>query len=99
MLIVQGDVFLTPATIPAGATKRPDRILARGEATGHSHALAETDDAELFESDGVLYLRVTQASAVQHEEHARVLVPPGEWKVGVVQEYDPFLEEARKVRD
>lgn len=35
----------------------------------------------------------------KHEEHKPVSLGKGIWKVGIVREYDPFEEEARKVRD
>jgi len=101
-MIVQGDVFFTRANaIPNGA-KPVDRkargyVIAEGEATGHAHVIE--DDVQLYEKDRVLYLHVPKEVEVRHEEHSPVTLSPGQWKVGIVREYDPFLEEARKVLD
>lgn len=97
-LIVQGDVFLVPCKVPEGAKKKQGKTLAYGEATGHHHSVLE-DDVTLYEEDGVLYLKAEKEVSVTHQEHKPITVPAGEWRVGIVQEYDPFEEEARNVRD
>ena len=102
-LIVQGDVFLHPAVMPKGAVRAQRKprgwVLAEGEHTGHAHAVVD-DGAELYEADGVLYLRVDgEEVALRHEEHKPVFIPKGDWRVGIVREYDPFLEETRRVAD
>lgn len=99
-MIVQGDVFFTKANkIPESATAvaRTPRgyIIAEGEATGHAHVV---DDAvELYEKDGTLYLRTSKTVEVRHEEHKPVSLEAGTWQVGIVREYDPFMEKARIV--
>lgn len=104
-MIVQGDVFLTRAEIPAGARCRmPGKrghVLAEGEATGHAHTIEATPDVKLYERNGVLYLAIIgdKPTTVRHEEHKPVTVPPGTYQVGRVREYDPFAEEARQVAD
>lgn len=97
-LIVQGDVFLVPSKIPETAKKKPGKTLAYGEATGHHHSVIENEVA-LYEDNGTLYLKADKKVTVSHQEHKPITVPAGEWKVGIVQEYDPFEEEARNVRD
>lgn len=97
-LIVQGDVFITWANIPAKAKRITHRPLAYGEVTGHSHQVADKD-CEMYELDGVLYLKTDRTARVNHEEHKPVTIPAGTWKVGIVKEYDAFEEEARNVRD
>ena len=104
-MIVQGDVFLvTCSKIPAGAKKvrksARGYILAEGEATGHAHCIAEPSvGIEMYESEGILYLKTNKQVQVKHEEHKPITVAPGTWKVGRVKEYDAFEEEARNVRD
>lgn len=101
-MIVQGDVFFTQAeALPDGA-KAVERtlrgyVIAEGEATGHAHVVL--DDIELYEKDGVLYLRTETEIQVKHEEHKSVILNKGIWKVGIVREYDPFSEETRNVMD
>ena len=103
MLIQQGDVLIQTAKIPASAKiKAPSKrgiILAEGEATGHAHVITDTDNAVLFEDDNTVYLRVLKDLHLNHEEHAVITIPRGDYQVKKVQEYDHFAEEARSVKD
>ena len=80
--IRQGDVLL-PAfdgDVPEGAIKVGPSgtrfVLADGEVTGHAHVIEATDQVELYEKGGVLYLKVLGNGVVTHEEHAAVTVKP-----------------------
>lgn len=96
----QGDVTIKPAKIPTGAQKDRGRVLAYGEVTGHAHRLTDASDGLLIEVDGVLYLSVGPGGAqITHEEHGAQTIPPGDYQIGAVQEYDHFAEESRQVRD
>ena len=98
MKLQQGDVILKKvAKIPQGAKHIKKRPLALGEFTGHSHQIIE--DIEMYEKDGVLYIKSDRPVNLKHEEHGTVSIPEGLWQVGIVQEYDPFAEEARNVQD
>jgi hypothetical protein len=95
----QGDVTIKPvAAIPAGSTGTAGRVLAEGEATGHKH-LAEADDVTLYLHEGALYMHAPTGTTVVHEEHHAVVIPPGDYLIGTVREYDHFAEEARPVVD
>ncbi len=98
----QGDVNLIAVNeIPNNAkkVKRTDRgyVLAEGEVTGHTHRI--TADVDLYEVDGVLYLKNDAPVEITHEEHHPVTVPPGKWKVGITREFDHLQQEARNVAD
>lgn len=96
----QGDVTIQPASIPVGPRKDAGRVLAHGEVTGHAHRLTEASDGLLVEIDGQLYLSVGEGGAtITHEEHKAIDLPPGEYKIGKVMEYDHFQMETREVRD
>mgnify|MGYP003394544644 CR=1 FL=1 len=102
-MYIQGDVYLTETKeIPKNAEKVSARngrfILAEGEATGHAHAVVD-DELEVYERDGILYIKASRPFTIVHEEHAPVTVEPGIWEVDRQREYDPFLEETRIVRD
>jgi hypothetical protein len=99
MFLQQGDVLIKKVnSIPAG-TKLPHLILAQGEATGHCHTITE-GEAEIIEIGERWYLRVLSEEAIlTHQEHRQIIIPQGEYEIGIVQEYDHFAEEARKVRD
>ena len=86
--IRQGDVILTPVPQIAGE-KKPHLTLAEGEVTGHSHQIVE-GQAELYEKDGTLYLRVLSPTALlSHEEHHAIAIPEGNWMVRIQREYEP----------
>lgn len=94
----QGDVTIKPQAIPEGATGTDGRVLAEGEATGHKH-VAEAGDVRLFMHEGTLYMRAPSGTTVVHEEHNVVVIPPGDYQIGTVREYDHFGEVARRVID
>jgi hypothetical protein len=89
----QGDVLLVPVDgIPAAA--RPVRrtigrvILAEGEVTGHAHAI-RSPAATLLRAGDERYLRVAAPVTLDHEEHARIEVAPGTYRVVIQREYVP----------
>ena len=97
--IQQGDVLITLAAIPKKATKKDGRaIVAYGEVTGHCHEVIG-EGVEVFEQDGTLYVSAPKGGTIQHEEHKPITLPPGDYQIGIVKEYDHFAEEARQVRD
>lgn len=101
-MIVQGDVFFIKTRVIPEEAKTLNRrsagfVIAEGEATGHAHVIH--DDIELYEKDGVLFIKTAKEAEVRHEEHLPVILSPGIWRVGIIREYDPFIEETRIVRD
>jgi hypothetical protein len=90
----QGDVFLMavkhrdnlhPVDREAGRI-----VLAHGEVTGHAHAITSTD-AMLFMDAKTLdrYLEVKAPVTLDHEEHSRIDLPSGFYKVTIQREYRP----------
>jgi len=76
--------------------KRLDHaILAHGEVTGHYHEAHGAGVA--FYDNGLL--EAPNGAEVTHQEHAPVVLPPGDYMRSIVQEYDHFAEEARNVAD
>lgn len=98
MFLQQGDVII--AKIEKIKGKKLDHLtLAKGEKTGHHHTITE-GEAELYEEDGVLYLKVKSEEAIlTHQEHKSIVIEKGDYEIGIVQEYDHFKEEARRVAD
>ena len=73
--------------------------LAQGEKTGHCHTITD-GEATLYEQDGVLYLHVESDKAtLTHQEHKPIEIPCGDYEIGIIKEYDHFLEESRNVQD
>ncbi len=89
--IRQGDVLLVNMTAiaPVRGKKLDHLTLAEGEVTGHRHRISH-GNAELYERDGTLYLRVLSPEAtLTHEEHQAVTIPAGNWMVRIQREYEP----------
>lgn len=99
MYYQQGDVIIESVSIPDKAVSKQTRLLAEGETTGHAHKVA-AGDVQMLELGQQLFMRVLSGNArIVHEEHKEVLIPPGDYEIRHVQEYDHFAEEAANVRD
>ena len=94
-----GDVIIVKANaIPAEAVRRPAAVLARGEATGHSHRFAEARGVEVFDHEGMGYLRVDAPEArLVHDEHHPIVLPRGIFRFWMQREYSP--KEIRRIVD
>ena len=94
----QGDVILIKVSGIKGK-KLNHLTLTYGEATGHHHTITK-GDAELYEHEGTLFLKVDSDTAeLTHQEHNTIVLPKGDYEVKRVREYDHFSEEARRVQD
>lgn len=111
-LYAQGDIILERVADAAPSTPintDPDGavVLARGEVTGHRHALycggvtMFRDDALARDMPMELYLghiKVGAAGAdLKHEEHATITLPPGSYRVRRQREWT--AGDARVVAD
>lgn len=95
----QGDVLIKEFKIPKEAKPINGNILQHGELTGHKHALHD-GEYQIFETENKeMYLKLVTPTALRHEEHHEIMLPPGEYKIGIVREYDPFEKLERKVMD
>lgn len=102
---LHGDVILTFTDMPEDFALMPvvkDSCLAYGEATGHAHKIFGDEGAyELREcpKTKVRHLRVVSPVLLKHQEHSPILLPPGDFKIGIQKEYDPFEKLTRQVAD
>lgn len=102
-IIRQGDVLLVARTRPRPprATQVPrDRgrvVVAYGEVTGHAHALLDEGVVLWEDGEGGRVLQVDRLSSLLHEEHATLVVAPGQYDVVIQREYSP--EAIRQVAD
>jgi hypothetical protein len=94
-----GDVLVGGVDeIPQDAKKMDKLILAYGEVTGHTHRIEDPTTAEMFEHEGLLYLRVIAPTArLIHEEHKTIELPQGTYRVWQQREYTP--QRIRRVYD
>jgi hypothetical protein len=102
MFLQQGDVLIFKIEkLPAGLKllKKDERgfTLAHGE-SGHAHVIADEDTVFVSE-DGTLYVQASAPVTLHHEEHKAITIDPGLYRVGRVQEVDPFTKEISSVRD
>lgn len=110
--IQQGDVLFHKESIPATQLERVvSPVVQEGEHTGHAHRLqmfrldgnkaSAAANWEMFldKETKTKYLKVLEPTDLTHEEHKTITLPPGEYRIGIVQEYDHFAEEARQVID
>ena len=95
-LLRQGDVLLKRIDgMPADAKGTNDSVLARGEATGHSHRI---EGGKVFRTgNGQLLVQVEEEAKLLHEEHGQITVPQGTYEVVRQVEYNPIAE--RQVSD
>lgn len=102
----QGDVTLELIqSMPSGVkiinAKSRGFVLMEGKVTGHAHCIAETDPSicELYEKDGVLFVKASKIVTITHEEHNPMTLEPGIWKIGQVKEFDYLQNMVRSVID
>lgn len=96
----QGDILIIPVDpeidwIDAERAKRVPRdrlrvVLAYGEATGHAHAIASLG-ATLYEQDDERFLHLRLPATLRHEEHARIKLPAGKYRVVQQVEYPDVI--------
>lgn len=106
-----GDVVLFQEKIPKTASVSIEtNILMKGEHTGHAHRLNIEDFKEnkpkqkKFEvikdpNSNIIYLRVLFPSDLTHEEHKKITLPPGEYRIGQVREKGMFDDMINPVVD
>lgn len=86
-----GDVMIASVEeVPEGARRLPQAVLAYGEVTGHSHRVEDPKTAAMWQSGGEMFLSVVaDNAAIVHEEHARIELPRGTYRVWQQREYTP----------
>lgn len=99
-IIQQGDVILFPEPIPKGVDELNGNVVQEGEHTGHAHRLFD-GGYQLFENPKTKerYLRVVTPVSFRHEEHHALIIPPGDYRIGIIQQWDYDTEESKRVID
>lgn len=100
----QGDVLIQQVeSIPGHYAPAYRKILFRGEASGHCHALKEGSDAELLVLRGFgspPYLKVGAGGAeIVHQEHGAIRLEEGCYRTWQQREYVDAANAPRTVRD
>jgi hypothetical protein len=99
-----GDVLIVKIEkIPDDCKKLNHLVLEEGEITGHKHQILTMERATLFETimenTKLKFLHVELPVEVKHEEHKTIDLPIGDYQIMRINEYDPFEDEIKKVRD
>ena len=94
-----GDLFLEKieGKIPDGGKIREHNRLLDGEVTGHAHRLVE-GEFKIWDLDVNAFLEVIKDTTLVHEEHKKIDVPAGNYRVIRQREYDPY-QGHRNVQD
>lgn len=108
-VILHGEAMIFPISkIPSDAkgikaSNESFHIIADSESTGNHHVIDSKKNVEFFVGkDGVMYMNAkepTSVYCVHADRHSPIEIPAGTYEFGIQQEYDPFSEEIRKVRD
>jgi len=107
--ISHGEVnfFKTGNEIPLGAKRIDPKngmyIVADSETTGNHHYIEDTGGVELFELNGILYMRNTTSvniKCVVESRHDTIELEPSPcWEIERSLEYDYLTEEIRYTKD
>lgn len=93
----QGDILFVESDLPKNSKEIKDGVILHSDTTGHSHKVH--GGVLLSDDNKVLFISTSEMAIVTHEEHKDLYLPPGNYKVRIVQEYDHMAEEARNVID
>ena len=91
----QGDILLVRVSKKPNGLRRAEStngrfILARGEQTGHHHSVLAEEAELLLDKDGEMFLQaMSDAVALEHQEHATLTLPKGTYKVIRQRSYTP----------
>lgn len=104
---LHGECVITRTkNIPAGVNrvkaKNKSYLLADSETTGNYHLLEEKEGVELYEKNGILYLKnevpVDVFCAVK-DRHDNITLSPGTWEIDKALEHDYLTGMKRQVAD
>lgn len=88
----QGDVLLVPVPAALGwedPVTNGRAVLALGEATGHAHVLEAPGVRLTIGVRGRFVVVPPGGASLVHEEHGRIAIPEGAYRVVIQREYDP----------
>lgn len=98
--------FESLKSVPRGAKKvvpvEGKYIVANSETTGNHHCVEAKEGVELYEKNGIMYLKnkvPTKIFCILKERHDDIDLSPGLWEIEPSKEYDYFSDELRNVAD
>ena len=102
-LFRQGDVLIRQvAEVPSGTKEVPREagkvVLAHGEVTGHSHAIASKHARLVIQNPSLRrFLTAKKEVSLLHEEHSEIKLPAGIYEIIIQREFSG--EYSREVAD
>lgn len=79
--------------------ERKDKIVERGEATGHAHRITGNGLVLEYPTGETLIKSLDNTVQIVHEEHKPIEIPKGIYKVTRQREYDAFEKASRTILD
>ena len=74
-------------------------VVLKGEGS-NTHEIREADAVEVYEKNGVLYLKTLKPVEIVHQEHGKTTLEPNKiYRRIIEREWDYESEEARKTQD
>lgn len=96
LLFRQGDILIrsVESVPPKAKLEKPQAqiVLAEGEATGHFHAIEQTEGVRHYKDGRFRQWIVvdTPVTTLRHPEHAPIEIPSGTYEVVRQREYQPY---------
>ena len=89
-----GDIFFRrfEGDLPENMEVLNTRVVAEGELTGHAHRMVGGSVTAYMPPEGALatmFLAIEEMVTLQHEEHAEIQLPAGNWEAIRQREYTP----------
>lgn len=91
-----------PADAKALKVAGPYLIVADSETTGNHHVIDRKPGVKFFQAGDRRFMKSTEKTQIRclhADRHDAITLEPGTYEFGTQQEYDPFAENMRNVRD
>lgn len=105
--ILHGECIIFQSEIPQQAVKESPEgdyvIIAPSEVTGNHHVIDLPESGvEFFTHENKRFMKNSIPANVRcviSNRHSDVAIPPGQWEIGIQQEFDYFAMRSRNVAD
>jgi hypothetical protein len=105
--IIHGECIIFQSTIPSDAViekhKAGPVIIAPSEVTGNHHVIDKPKSGvDFYKKGDKRFIRnsvPTNVRCVIAERHTAIEIPPGDWEIGIQNEFDYLTMQKQKVAD
>jgi hypothetical protein len=74
-------------------------VLGEGEIVGHKHILESKSDIEFQQTDNSISFMLKEMGILTHDEHDKMVFPPGDYRSYNQVEFNPFDQTVQRVFD